>query len=583
MAHQQQPPRIQQQTLVWGDDQNGGDNDSRYSQDSRSDAGGNASGHAAQHNSRPSHHRMNMATHFRQSSLFSIASESESESSSVVDANEAQDEYVATIRTVIEELGIEALLDFSDDDRAAYLSLYPEDIEKLDSIRTSQRAPSQSPQRTTPLSDPRQQQLSSNTSSSKSARDSAQDSTSVSQNLKIKQEKTERKISSLSKELAFLQDPNNNHFGNNILIELRQGFKNVHEHLANLDMTNQRLSARIDEMQLVQSQVGADLVSLSKICIGLKSSEAITNENQKTLEVNLTQLSSQQKNLKAIERTQVQRMQRAETAIKDLTIIIAEVKESVEDMKEILVKLIHTGQFVNGNGISTVDPMDSSNIASSLNNSISLDDSTSTTALIPAPQSLSSLQSLIPPELLEPTAALHKVAALPMAIATGSTTPPPEGFSSVNAPSSPTTALVMQHVAQLVSLRNSNPTVVDSGATSSIFNQLPSSAFNRKVAHDSYLTFGGDNKFTLKAAETFSTAIAKMNLLVKDAKINLISVPQADIKGIATLFYNGIGIMWDPSTGLVHATATLKDMLYHLDERPRCSSVPIDLSRFPRR
>jgi hypothetical protein len=136
-------------------------------------------------------------------------------------------------------------------------------------------------------------------------------------------------------------------------------------------------------------------------------------------------------------------------------------------------------------------------------------------------------------------------------------------------------AYVVQHAHSLS--RKTVPTVIDSGATASIFNAAPPNTSNRKITHNSFLTFGGDNKFTLKASETFSTSIAKTNLLVKDAKINLISVPQADNKGIATLFYNGTSIMWDPSNGHVHATGTLKDMLYHLDNHRRFSTVPVNL------
>ena len=124
--------------------------------------------------------------------------------------------------------------------------------------------------------------------------------------------------------------------------------------------------------------------------------------------------------------------------------------------------------------------------------------------------------------------------------------------------------------------------ILDSGATHGIHKSAPSSAYDMRRAKDVSVNFGGNPQFALAATHTVKTNTSDQDLIIPDTKIDIVSISQADKKNLASLFYQGTGIIWDPSTGQILETATLIEGLYQADAQPRFKSIETDLSRFPR-
>jgi hypothetical protein len=124
--------------------------------------------------------------------------------------------------------------------------------------------------------------------------------------------------------------------------------------------------------------------------------------------------------------------------------------------------------------------------------------------------------------------------------------------------------------------------ILDSGASVGIAKSVPTGSTGICKVDSATENFGGNEEFAFKASHRFNTPISNHDLLVPQTKIDIVSVPQADMKNLATLFYAGSGIIWNPANCHVLETATLSGGLYHIDDQPRFKSVQMDLSRFPR-
>lgn len=134
----------------------------------------------------------------------------------------------------------------------------------------------------------------------------------------------------------------------------------------------------------------------------------------------------------------------------------------------------------------------------------------------------------------------------------------------------------------LIAMATCDKRILDSGATHGIHKSAPSSAYDMQRAKDVSVNFGGNPQFALAATHTVKTNTSDQDLIIPDTKIDIVSISQADKKNLASLFYQGTGIIWDPSTGQILETATLIEGLYQADAQPRFKSIETDLSRFPR-
>lgn len=141
------------------------------------------------------------------------------------------------------------------------------------------------------------------------------------------------------------------------------------------------------------------------------------------------------------------------------------------------------------------------------------------------------------------------------------------------------TAYTIQHVHALSTPKNDS--ILDSGASCGISSKAPMQAFDVKRCNGAAVAFGGESKFSLKGTHTYKTPISNYNLLIKETKIDIVSVSQADQLGLATLFFGNNAVVWSPVTNLVHETASLKQGLYHIDKEPRLKYLLLDLSHFP--
>ena len=136
---------------------------------------------------------------------------------------------------------------------------------------------------------------------------------------------------------------------------------------------------------------------------------------------------------------------------------------------------------------------------------------------------------------------------------------------------------VIQLLNTLSPAEKKNYKILDSGAGCGVKREIDNKSFDVRKCKGRSIAFGGESEFTLEASHTCKTNISDYDLVVRNSKIDIVSISQADRRGFATIFFQGNAAIWSPLTGMVYETATLRDGLYHVDETPRFIHLQLDL------